>query len=66
MNLDSARPSQIEASRSEREGPAPCAQGDEEDRFGKVAASPNSQNLTEPVYVDYRFSRAPDKSSAGL
>ncbi len=45
VNLDSARQSQIEASRSERRSPALSGQGEEEDRFGKVAASPDSQNL---------------------
>ena len=47
VNLDSARQSQIEASRSDRRSPAPSGQGEEKDRFGKVAASPNSPNLTE-------------------
>jgi hypothetical protein len=47
VNLDSARQSQIEAQRSERRSPAPSGQGEKEDRFGKVAASPNSSNVTE-------------------
>ena len=47
VNLDSARQSQIEAPRSERGVPSPRGKGDEEDRFGEVAASPNSPNLTE-------------------
>jgi hypothetical protein len=47
VNLDSARQSQIEALRPERGAHSPGGKGDEEDRFGKVAASPNSQNLTE-------------------
>ena len=47
MNLDSARQSQIEALSSERGGPSPRGKGDEEDRFGELAASPNSPNLTE-------------------
>ena len=32
--------------RSERRSPAPSGQGEEEDRFDKVAASPNSKFLT--------------------
>ena len=47
VNLDSAKQSQIEAKRSDRRSPAPSGQGEEEDPFGKVAASPNSPNLTE-------------------
>ncbi len=47
VNLDSARQSQIEAERSERARPLLNSKASEEDRFGKVAASPNSQNLTE-------------------
>ena len=47
VNLDSARQSQIEALHSERGSPSPRGKGDEEDRFGEVAASPNSPNLTE-------------------
>ena len=47
VNLDSARQSQIEAVRSDRRRPAPSGQGEEENRFGKVAASPNSPKLTE-------------------
>jgi len=47
VNLDSARRSKIEAKRSDRRSPAPNGQGEKEDRFGKGAASPNSQNLTE-------------------
>ena len=40
-HLDSARQSPVEALRSERGSPSPCEKGDEEDRLGKVAASPN-------------------------
>ncbi len=47
VHLDSARHSQIEALRFERAPPSPSGKGDEEDRFGKVTASPNSPNLTE-------------------
>ena len=47
VNLDSARQSQIEALRSDRRSPSPSGKGEEEDRFGKVTASPNSSNLTE-------------------
>ena len=47
VNLDSARQSKIEAQAAERGRPFPNGKSDEEDRFGKVAASPNSQNLTE-------------------
>jgi uroporphyrinogen decarboxylase len=39
--FDSARQSQIEGFRSERGGLSPCGKDDEEDRFGKVAASQN-------------------------
>ena len=46
VNLDSARQSQIEALHSERGAPSLSKKSDEESRFGKVAASPNSQNLT--------------------
>jgi probable phosphoglycerate mutase len=46
-NLDSARQSKIEAPAAERERPFPVGKADEEERFGKVAASPNSQNLSE-------------------
>ncbi len=48
-DLDSARQSQIEASiaRSlQEEHHSQIGKGDDEDRFGKVAASPNLQNLT--------------------
>lgn len=45
-NLDSARQSQIEAKQSDRRSPASRGQVEEEDRFDKVEASPNSQNLT--------------------
>ncbi len=44
VNFDSARQSQIEAQRSERGRPFPVGKADEEDRFGKVAASQNSHN----------------------
>jgi tetratricopeptide (TPR) repeat protein len=47
LNFDSARRSQIEALRSDRRSPAPRGQGEEEDRFGKVAASQNLANLPE-------------------
>jgi len=40
-HLDSARQSQIEASRSERGSPSQIGKGDEEDQFGKAAASRN-------------------------
>ncbi len=40
--LDSARQSPIEAKHSERGSPSPRGKGDEEDRLGKVAASPNA------------------------
>gem|GEM_PF-927669 len=46
VNFDSARQGQIEAKRSDRRGPAPSGQSEEEDRFGEVTASQNSQNLT--------------------
>jgi segregation and condensation protein A len=39
--FDSARQSQIEASRSERGSPSRRGKGDEEDQFGKAAASQN-------------------------
>ncbi len=47
VNLDSARQSQIEAPAFRTTSPAPSGQGEKKDRFGKVVASPNSQNLTE-------------------
>lgn len=47
VNLDSARQSQIEAKCSDRRSLSPSGKGKDEDRFGKVAASPNSPNLTE-------------------
>ena len=47
VNLDSERQSQIEALCSEREVPSQIGKGDEEDRFGKVKASPNSPNPTK-------------------
>ena len=43
LNVDSARQSTIEAKRSDRGIPFPCGKGDEEDRLGEVAASPNSK-----------------------
>jgi ABC-type transport system involved in cytochrome bd biosynthesis fused ATPase/permease subunit len=46
VNFDSARQSQIEAQRSDRESHSKTM-ADEKDRFGKVAASQNSPNLTE-------------------
>ena len=46
VNLDSVRQSTIEAPRSERRGPSPNGKGEEEDRLGQAAASPNSPNLT--------------------
>ncbi len=52
VNLDSARQSQIEASAAERGGPSPRGKGDEEDRFGKVAANSNSHNLSGCRIVD--------------
>ena len=45
VKLDSARQSKIDSVASDRRSPAPSGQGEEEDRFGEVAASPNSQNL---------------------
>src|SRR5262245_2431702 len=45
LNLDSLRQSQIEAPRSEGRSLAPSGQGEEKDRFGKVAASPNLKFL---------------------
>jgi phosphotransferase system enzyme I (PtsI) len=45
VNLDSARHGQIETLCSERQNPSPSGKGEKEDRFGKIAASPNSQNL---------------------
>ncbi len=47
MNLNAARQSQIGAKRPERRRPSPIGKDEEEGRFGKVAASSNSQNLTE-------------------
>ncbi len=47
VKLDSMRQGQIEAERPDRGGPSPSGKGDEEGRFGKVAASPNSPNRTE-------------------
>ncbi len=44
MNLGLARQSQIDTN---EEHHSQTGKGDEEGRFGKVAASPNSQNLTE-------------------
>jgi hypothetical protein len=44
LNLDSARQSTIEALRSVRGHPSPSGKGDEEDRLGEVAASPNSKS----------------------
>ena len=41
-NLDSARQSQIDSNEKHH---SPMGKGDEEDRFGKAAASPNSHNL---------------------
>jgi hypothetical protein len=48
--FDSARQSQIEGFRSERGDLSPCGKDDEEDRFGKVAASQNGLDscLTVP------------------
>ncbi len=40
-HFDSARQSQIDALHSERGTPSPLGKGDEEDRFGKAAASQN-------------------------
>jgi heptosyltransferase I len=47
LSFDSARRSHIEDLRSDRRSPAPRGQGEEEDRFGKVAASQNLANLPE-------------------
>ena len=46
VNLDSARQSKIEAKRPNEEDHSRVEKADEEDPFGKVAASPNSQNLS--------------------
>ena len=46
VNLDSAKQSQIEVLRSDRRSPSLSGKGKDEDRFGEVAASPNSHNLT--------------------
>jgi len=46
VNLDSARQSKIETKCSVGGSPFPIGKGDEKDRFGEVAASPNSQFLT--------------------
>ena len=56
-NLDSARQRQIEASAAERERPFPVGKADEEDRFGKVAASPNLQNMSGRSLGDYLLLR---------
>jgi hypothetical protein len=56
-NLDSARQSQIEASATERGRPFPKGKADEEDRFGKVAASPNSHNLSESSITCWSVSK---------
>src|SRR3974390_1755982 len=48
-DLDSARQSQIEASKArvlQEEHHSPIGKGDDKDRFGKVAASQNHHNLT--------------------
>ncbi len=47
VNLYEARQSQIGAQQPERRRPSSCRKGEEEGRFGKVAASTNSPNLTE-------------------
>ncbi len=47
VNLDSARQSKIEAKRPNEEDHSRIGKADEKDRFGKAAASPNSQNVTE-------------------
>ncbi len=46
VNLDSARQSQIEACGPNDEDHSRVVKAEEEDRFGKVAASPNSHNLS--------------------
>ena len=46
VNLDSAKQSQIEALHSDRRSPSLSGKGKDEDRFGEVAACPNSHNLT--------------------
>jgi hypothetical protein len=46
-NLDSARQSQMEAKRPNEEDHSRIGKADEEDPFGKAAASPNSQNLSD-------------------
>ena len=59
MNFDSARQSQIEAKRSERGRPFPVGKADEEDRFGKVAASQNSHNWSgRSIYIEQFFESA--------
>ena len=55
VNFDSARRSKIEAKRSERGRPFPVGKADEEDRFGKVAASQNSHNLSGRSICDKRI-----------
>ncbi|MBS0652061.1 MAG: hypothetical protein JSR39_00895 [Verrucomicrobia bacterium] len=47
MSFDSARHSPIEACVPTDEALPPSGKGEDEDRLDKVAASPNSQNLTE-------------------
>ncbi len=47
VNLDVARRSRIGAKRPERRRPSLIGKDEEEGRFGKVAASTNSPNLTE-------------------
>jgi hypothetical protein len=55
--FDSARQSQIEGFRSERGGLSPRGKDDEEDRFGKVAASQNGLGscLTVPNVHRYKL-----------
>ena len=50
VNLGLARQSQIDTN---EEHHSQIGKGDEEGRFGKVAASPNSQKLTERGIVSY-------------
>ena len=54
-NLDSAKQSQIEALRSDRRSPSLSGKGKNEDRFGEVAASPNSQNLAARSIMSGEF-----------
>ncbi len=52
-HLDSARRSPIEPCVSERGSPSQIGKGDEEDRFGKAAASPNGKFQLEDGITQY-------------